>query len=70
MEKKLNKIWVHQGSTFYNSQFKKFFRDNNIEIYSTYNEEKFIAAEGFIKILKNKIYKHMTAVSKKVFLIL
>ena len=70
MEKKLNKIWVHQGSTFYNSQFKKFFRDNNIEIYSTYNEEKFITTEGFIKILKNKIYKHMTAVSKKVFLIL
>ena len=70
MEKKLNKIWVHQGSTFYNSQFKKFFRDSNIEIYSTYNEEKFIATEGFIKILKNKIYKHMTAVSKKVFLIL
>ena len=70
MEKKPNKIWVHQGSTFYNSQFKKFFRDNNIEIYSTYNEEKFIATEGFIKILKNKIYKHMTAVSKKVFLIL
>ena len=40
---------------------------NNIEIYSTYNEEKFVIAERFIRTLKNKIFKHMTAVSKNVY---
>ena len=33
-------------------------------MYSTYNEGKSVVAERFIKTLKNKIYKHMTAVSK------
>ena len=31
---------------------------------STYNEGKSVFAERFIKTLKNKIFKHMTAVSK------
>ena len=34
---------------------------NNIELYSTFNEGKSVVAERFIKTLKNKIYKHMTA---------
>ena len=33
-------------------------------MYSTYNERKSIVAERFIRTLKNKIYKHMTALSK------
>ena len=40
---------------------------NNIEIYSTYNEGKSVVAERFIRTLKNKILKHMTAISKKVY---
>ena len=36
-------------------------------MYSTYNEGKSLVAERFIKTLKNKIYKHMTAVSKNVY---
>ena len=36
-------------------------------MYSTYNEGKSVAAERFIKTLKNKIYKHITAVSKNVY---
>ena len=34
-------------------------------MYSTHNEEKSVVAERFIRPLKNQIYKHMTAVSKK-----
>ena len=34
-------------------------------MYSTFNEEKFVVAERFIRTLKNKIYKQITAVSKK-----
>ena len=33
-------------------------------MYSTYNEGKSVAAERFIRTLKNKIYEHMTANSK------
>ena len=36
-------------------------------MYSTYNEGKSVVAERFIRTLKNKIYKHMTAVSKNVY---
>ena len=36
-------------------------------MYSTYNEGKSVAAERFIRTLKNKIYKLMTAISKNVY---
>ena len=38
-------------------------------MYSTYNEEKSVAGERFIRTLKNKIFKHMTAVSKNVYFV-
>ena len=40
---------------------------NNIEKDSTYLQGKFVAAERFIRTLQNKIYKHMTAISKNVY---
>ena len=64
---KEKKIWVDQGSEFYNSYFKKWLKDNDINMYSTYNEEKSVVAERFIRTLKNKIYKCMTATSKNVY---
>ena len=33
-------------------------------MYSTCNEGKSVVAERFIRTLKNKIFKHMTAISK------
>ena len=36
-------------------------------MYATHNEGKSVVAERFIRTLKNKIYKHMTAVSKNVY---
>ena len=35
-------------------------------MYSTHNNRKNVVAEIFIRILKNKIYKHKKAVSKNV----
>ena len=35
---------------------------------STHNEGKSVVAEKFIRTLKNKIYEHMTAVSKDVYI--
>ena len=67
-EHKPNKIWVDKGSEFYNNSFKKWFKDNDIEMYSIHNEGKSVVAERFIRTLKNKIYKYMTAISKNVYI--
>ena len=56
-----------ERSEFYNSNFKNWLPENNIEMYSTHNEGKSVAAERFIKTLKNKIYKHISAISKNVY---
>ena len=65
-DRKPNKIWVDTGSECYNNSFKKWLKDNNIEMYSIYNEGKSVIAERFIRTLKNKIYKYMT--SKNVYI--
>ena len=38
-----------------------------MEMYSTFNEGKSVVAERFIRTLKNKIYKHMTTISKNIY---
>ena len=43
---------------FYNNVFKKLWSNNDIIMYSTYNEGKSVVAERFIRTLKNKLYKH------------
>ena len=51
--RKPNKIWVHKGSEFYNKSLKSWLEKNDTEMYSTHNEEKLVAAEKFIRDLKN-----------------
>ena len=65
--RKPNKIWVDQGGECYNNVFKKWLSDNDIIMYSTYNEGKSVVAERFIRTLKNKLYKHVMATSKNVY---
>ena len=65
-KKKPNKIWVDKGSEFYNRSMKSWLEINDIEMYSTHNEGKFVVAERFMRTLKNKIYKYMTLISKNV----
>ena len=36
-------------------------------MYSTFNEGKSVVAERFIRTLKSKLYKHMTATGKNVY---
>ena len=65
---KTNKISVDKGSEFYNSSFKNWLKDNDIEMDSIHNEEKSVVAERFIRSLKTKIYKYLTSVSKNVYI--
>ena len=48
--------------------FLKRLRDNDIVMYSTNNEGKSVVAKRFIRTLKSKIYKHMTSISKNVYI--
>ena len=43
---------------------KSWLEKNDIEMYSAHNEGKPVVAERFIRTIKNKIYKHMTSISK------
>ena len=36
-------------------------------MYSTYNKGKSVVADRFIRTIKNKIFKHMTALSKNIY---
>ena len=67
-DRKPNKIWVDKGSEFYNNSFKKWLKDNDIEMYSIHNEGKSVIAEIFVRALKTKIYKYMTSISKNVYI--
>ena len=66
--RKPNKIWVNKGSEFYNNSFKKWLKDNDIEMNSIHNKGKSVVAEKFIETSKNKIYKYMTSISKNVYI--
>ena len=66
---KPSKIWVDKcSSEFYDRSMKQSLRDKNIDMYSTHNEGKSVVSEKIIRALKNNISKHMTAVSKNVFI--
>ena len=65
--RKPNEIWVDQGGEFYNNVFKKWLLNNDIIMYSMYDEGKSVVAERFIRTLKNILYKHMAIASKNVY---
>ena len=66
--RKPNKIWVDKGTEFYNAFYKKWLQDNDIVMYSTHNEGKYVVAERFVRTLRSKIYKYMTSISKNMYI--
>ena len=49
--RKLNKIWLHKGSEFYNKSMKsRLEKKNTIEMYSTQNEELIPFLKDFLKL--------------------
>ena len=58
---KPNKLWVDQEREYYNKHMQEWLANNGILMYSTHSEGKSVIAERFIKTLKSKIYKRMTA---------
>ena len=46
---KPNKIWVDKESKFYYNSFKKWLKDNDIEMYSIHNEGKSVALKDLLE---------------------
>ena len=65
--KKINKIWLNQVSEFYNRSMKLWLHSNDIEMYLPHKGARFVG-ERFSRTLKNKICKHMTVVSKHLYI--
>ena len=65
--RKPNKIWVDQDGEFYYKLLKRLLKINDIKMYSKYDEGKSVVAERFIRALKNKIFKHMSAILKNIY---
>ena len=55
MSSKPNKIRVDKDSEFRKSSMKPGLEKNDIIMYSTHNEGKFVVAERSIRTLNNKI---------------
>ena len=47
---------------------KSFLQNNDLETCSTYDEEKSVVAERFIRALKDKIHQYMISISKNVYM--
>ena len=67
--RKRNKILADKGSELYNSSMKSWLQKNDTDMYSTHTEEIHVLARRFVRSLKNKIYKYVTAVSRMCILI-
>ena len=50
LTRKPNKIWVDKGSEFYNSSFKKWLKDNDIEMYLIHNEENLLLLKDLLEL--------------------
>ena len=48
--KKPSKIWVDKGSEFYNNSFKKWLKDNDIEMYLIHNEENLLLLKDLLEL--------------------
>ena len=62
--RKPNKILVEQGSEFKNYLFKRFVKNDNVEMYSSQNERKSVVSGRFNRA---KILTRITTISKNVY---
>ena len=67
-ERKPKKIWTDAGKEFINKDFKKFLRENEVELYQTYNEGKAVVIERFNRTLKEKMWRYFTETNSNKYL--
>jgi transposase InsO family protein len=59
--RKPDHLWVDEGGEFYNKKMKAYLENNNINMYSTYSENKSAVVERFNRTLKTNMWKKFTA---------
>ncbi len=59
------KIWVDQGSEFYNKHFLAWAQENDITVYSTHWDGKAVVAERFIRTIKEMLFKKFTSTNSR-----
>ena len=65
-KRKPNKMWVDKGSEFCNNSFQQWLKDNDIEMYSTNNERKFmtsISKNVYIDKLDDFVKKYLSYIN-------
>ena len=55
------KLWTDKGKEFYNRHMKELLKKNNVELYSTENEEKSSVVERWNRTIKRTMWKYFTA---------
>ena len=58
---KPEKIMTDQVTEFLNKHFRALKKEENIELYNTYNETKASIVERLIRTLKTKMWRYFTA---------
>ena len=59
--RKPEKVMTDQGTEFFNKHFKPLMKEEDIELYNTYNETKASIVERSIRVLKTKMWRYFTA---------
>ena len=67
-QNKCRKLWVDSGKEFYNKDVKKLLKDNNIEIYSTHNDEKCSVIERWNRTIKTQLWRYFSANGTKKYI--
>ena len=63
--RKPKKLWLDQWREFCNQIIQESLNNNDVLMYLTHKEGNLVIAEKFIKTLKIKTYKQMTANDSK-----
>ena len=58
---KPEKVMTDQGSEYFNGHFQALMKEEDIELYNTYNETKASIVERLIRTLKTKMWRYFTA---------
>ena len=59
--RKPEKIITDQGTEFFKKHFKALLKEEDIELYNTYNETKASVVERLIRTLKTRMWRYFTA---------
>ena len=60
-KEKCKKLWVDRGREYYNQHVLALLKKNNIQIYSTHNDEKCSVVERWNRTIKTKLWKYFSA---------